>query len=118
MTEAVAAIDLYHKTGNPENLCEELGDVLLQIVMLAQIAAESEVFGMDDVIHGVAEKMIRRHPHVFGDNKGGVEKEEVPGRWEEIKRKEKKDRTEEQKQQEKEAFADAAEQVIHHLSSR
>lgn len=51
------------------NLCEELGDVLLQVVMHAQIAAEEGRFTMDDVVHGVSEKMIRRHPHVFGDIK-------------------------------------------------
>ena len=48
------------------NLCEELGDVLLQVVMHAQIAAEEGRFTMDDVVQGVSEKMVRRHPHVFG----------------------------------------------------
>ena len=52
-----------------DNLCEELGDVLLQVVMHAQIAAEEGRFTMDDVVQGVSEKMIRRHPHVFGDIK-------------------------------------------------
>ena len=51
------------------NLCEELGDVLLQVVMHAQIAAEEGRFTIEDVISGVNEKMIRRHPHVFGDIK-------------------------------------------------
>lgn len=52
-----------------DNLCEELGDVLLQVVMHAQIAAEEGRFTMDDVIQCVSEKMVRRHPHVFGNIK-------------------------------------------------
>lgn len=54
---------------DPENLCEELGDVLLQVLLHAQIAKEEGLFTMDDVINGLAEKMIRRHPHVFGDRR-------------------------------------------------
>ena len=50
-----------------ENLCEELGDVLLQVFMHAQIAAEEGRFTIEDVVRGVNEKMVRRHPHVFGD---------------------------------------------------
>ncbi len=60
--EVLDAID----NKDDENLCEELGDVLLQIVMHAQIAAEEGRFTMDDVVQGVSEKMVRRHPHVFG----------------------------------------------------
>lgn len=60
--EVLDAID--NKDDN--NLCEELGDVLLQVVMHAQIAAEEGRFTMDDVVQGVSEKMVRRHPHVFG----------------------------------------------------
>ncbi len=55
--------------GDMENLCEELGDVLFLIVMYAQMAAEKGVFTMDDVVDGAAQKMVRRHPHVFGDAK-------------------------------------------------
>lgn len=70
------------------NLCEELGDVLLQVVMHAQIAAEEGRFTIRDVVKGVNEKMIRRHPHVFGDvTIGSVE--EGLDLWEEIKKKEK-----------------------------
>ena len=70
------------------NLCEELGDLLLQVVMHAQIAAEEGRFTMEDVVRGVNEKMIRRHPHVFGDAK--VESvEEGLSLWEQIKRQEK-----------------------------
>ena len=70
------------------NLCEELGDVLLQVVMHAQIAAEEGRFTIEDVISGVNEKMIRRHPHVFGDIKVSS-LEEGLDLWEQIKQKEK-----------------------------
>ena len=72
---------------DPENLCEELGDVLLQVLLHAQIAKEEGLFTMDDVINGLAEKMIRRHPHVFGDEEYGSD-EQNQARWEEIKRQE------------------------------
>ena len=70
------------------NLCEELGDVLLQVVMHAQIAAEEGRFTIEDVISGVNEKMIRRHPHVFGDIKVSSVEEGLE-LWEQIKQKEK-----------------------------
>lgn len=70
------------------NLCEELGDVLLQVVMHAQIAAEEGRFTIEDVISGVNEKMIRRHPHVFGDIKVSSVEEGLD-LWEQIKQKEK-----------------------------
>ena len=72
----------------PSKIIEELGDVLLQVVMHAQIAAEENRFTMNDVIQGVAEKMIRRHPHVFGDAKAETQEESL-ALWQEIKRKEK-----------------------------
>ena len=52
-----------------ENLCEELGDVLLQVVMNSQIAAEKGLFTIEDVISGLCRKMVRRHPHVLGMQK-------------------------------------------------
>ncbi len=61
--EVVEAID----SGKPDKLCEELGDLLLQIVFHAQLAAEAGHFKIEDVIGGIIEKLIRRHPHVFGD---------------------------------------------------
>ena len=70
------------------NLCEELGDVLLQVVMHAQIAAEEGRFTIEDVINGVNEKMIRRHPPVFGDIKVSSVEEGLD-LWEQIKQKEK-----------------------------
>lgn len=86
--EVVSAIRILDQTGNAENLREELGDVLLQVVMHAQIAKEEGLFTMEDVVADVAEKMVRRHPHVFGE----VEVEssgQVLENWEEIKKKEK-----------------------------
>ena len=86
--EVICGINVYKQTGNCENLKEELGDLLLQIVMHAQIAEEEGIFTLDDVISGITEKMVRRHPHVFG-NKKVSGSEEVLANWEEIKRKEK-----------------------------
>lgn len=71
-----------------DNLCEELGDLLLQVVMHAQIASEEKRFDINDVIQGVSEKMIRRHPHVFGDVKV-TSQEESLALWNEIKEQEK-----------------------------
>ena len=71
---------------DPENLCEELGDVLLQVLLHAQIAKEEGLFTMDDVINGLAEKMIRRHPRIFGGEIPEVEDEK--DLWEAIKKQE------------------------------
>lgn len=71
-------------------LCEELGDLLLQIVFHARIAEESGLFSMQDVIDGITAKLIRRHPHVFGDV-SVCDAGEVVLNWEAIKKAEKKD---------------------------
>ncbi|MCI8949907.1 MAG: MazG family protein [Lachnospiraceae bacterium] len=71
-----------------ENLCEELGDVLLQVVMNSQIAAEEGFFTIEDVIDGLCRKMIRRHPHVFGD-KQAASPEESLRLWKQMKEQEK-----------------------------
>ncbi len=82
--EALEAID----EGDRRHLCEELGDVLLQIVLHSQIAAENGDFTIDDVVQCASEKMIRRHPHVFGNiDVSGVD--EGLDLWEEIKKREK-----------------------------
>ena len=85
--EAQEAVEAMLK-GDDENLCEELGDVLLQIVLNAQIGAEDGTFTIDDVIQGISEKMIRRHPWVFGDVEIDSIDENV-SLWEQIKQKEK-----------------------------
>lgn len=68
--------------------CEELGDVLFQIVFQSQIAAEEGWFDIQDVIHGIAEKLIRRHPHVFGSQKAET-CAEVIDTWDKLKKEEK-----------------------------
>ncbi len=86
--EVAEGIDIYEKTGDYENLCEELGDLLLQVIMHSVIAEEEQHFTIDDVITGISEKMIRRHPHVFGEVSADTS-QEVLKNWEEIKKKEK-----------------------------
>ncbi|MDD2521671.1 MAG: nucleoside triphosphate pyrophosphohydrolase, partial [Anaerolineaceae bacterium] len=81
---------------NADHLVEELGDLLLQIVLHAQIATENQDFNMTDVIAAVSEKIVRRHPHVFG----GQDVESVDGvlhNWEQIKAEERKSKGEERK---------------------
>ena len=90
--EVICGINVFERTGNPENLKEELGDLLLQVLMHAQIAEEEGAFTLDDVIGSITGKMIRRHPHVFGDVKVDGS-EEVLINWEEIKAKEKEGKT-------------------------
>ena len=82
--EVVQAIEQHDE----ENLCEELGDVLLHVLLHARIAEEEGQFTMADVVNGLAEKMVRRHPHVFGNEEYGSP-EQNQARWEEIKRQEK-----------------------------
>ena len=86
--EVICGINILEETGNADNLQEELGDLLLQVVMHAQIAEEEGLFTMEDVCRGISEKMIRRHPHVFKSdtvNDSG----EVLTRWADIKKQEK-----------------------------
>lgn len=90
--EAAEGIDIYEASGNDANLCEELGDVLLQVVMHVQIAEEEGRFTMEDVIKGISEKMIHRHPHVFGRGRADTP-EEVLENWEDIKQREKHEET-------------------------
>ena len=70
------------------NLREELGDLLLQVVFFSQLASEDGYFTFDDVLNDVSEKIVRRHPHVFGDATAGNE-EEALARWNSIKAQEK-----------------------------
>ena len=85
--EVVQAIEKQDK----ENLCEELGDVLLQVLMHSQIARENGSFTLEDVIDGISRKMIRRHPHVFGDAKAATPEESL-ALWKQIKAEEQRDR--------------------------
>ncbi len=72
-----------------ENLQEELGDVLLQVVMNSEIAKEQGLFSFSDVVQTLCEKLIRRHPHVFGDVKKPTTPEESLKLWRTVKEKEK-----------------------------
>ena len=86
--EAIDAID----SENAENLKEELGDVLLQVVLHAKIASEEGRFNIDDVAKVISDKLIRRHPHVFADV-DVKNSDEVIVNWEKIKQQEKPERT-------------------------
>ena len=88
--EAYEALDAM-ESGNREHLTEELGDLLLQIVFQSQIAAQEGSFNFADVARGISEKLIRRHPHIFGDVKVADSKE-VLRNWDAIKKTEKKAR--------------------------
>ena len=76
------------RKNDPENLKEELGDLLLQIIFHSQIAEENEFFKFDDVVKSISEKLIRRHPYVF-DQKQEHTAEQQAAMWKEIKEKEK-----------------------------
>lgn len=81
--EVVESID----SGNMDELRKELGDLLLHVVFHANIAEEQKEFTLDEVINGITEKLIRRHPHVFGDTQvSGTE--EIKQNWEKLKLKE------------------------------
>ncbi len=82
--EVVDAIDLCDSA----LLCEELGDVLLQVALHTQMETECGAFTMEDVCTGICKKLIARHPHIFGES-GARTPDEVLGAWERIKRREK-----------------------------
>jgi len=88
--EAYEALDAM-ESGNRDHLAEELGDVLLQIVFQSQIAAEEESFSFSDVAKGISDKLVFRHPHIFGDVKV-ADSAEVLRNWDDLKKKEKKTR--------------------------
>jgi len=94
--EVLEAIDNNDSAG----LAEELGDLLLHVVFQAQLGKEDRSFDIDTVIEGICDKLVRRHPHVFG-NETAESPEEVIKNWEAIKAQEKtkklKDRTPEQR---------------------
>ena len=95
--EVVCGINVLNQENDAENLKEELGDLLLQVMMHAQIAEEEGLFTIEDVVDGVSRKMIRRHPHVFGNAFAGDAKEALQC-WEDVKKTEKagKERLEKQ----------------------
>ncbi|HYP87051.1 MAG TPA: nucleoside triphosphate pyrophosphohydrolase [Polyangiaceae bacterium] len=78
--EVIDAID----SGRPDALQDELGDLLLQVVFLGELARRDGRFGPDDVVRGIVEKLVRRHPHVFGDTEVSGS-DEVLTNWDKIK---------------------------------
>ena len=103
--EVISGINILKATGEADNLKEELGDLLLQVMFHSVIAEEEGLFTFDDVAETISEKMIRRHPHVFS----GVtysSREEQHAAWEAIKRAE-KDGREWQEEYLKEAFSES-----------
>lgn len=87
--EVVEAID----SGDETDICEELGDLLLQIVFHARIGKEKNSFTIEDVIEGISSKLIRRHPHVFADVEA-KDPETVLRNWNQIKKEEKEYKSE------------------------
>ena len=83
--EVIDAID----NNDDENLCEELGDLLLQVLMNAQVAKERGAFDFEKVVQGLTDKLIRRHPHVFGDEDRPSTPEESLKLWKKVKEIEK-----------------------------
>ena len=90
LEEAYEAVDAI-ESGDMDNLKEELGDVLLQVLLHSQIAHDNGYFNLDDVAKELNEKLIHRHPHVFG-NKKVNSTEEILSNWDLLKKEEKKDR--------------------------
>ncbi len=84
--ETLDAID----SGNPNDLQEELGDLLLQVVFHAQLAKEKSKFNLQDVAKAIGDKLVRRHPHVFGKSSRRIS--DINRKWEELKRQEKPER--------------------------
>lgn len=87
LEEAYEAVDAIERK-DTENLKEELGDVLLQVVFHAALEEDEGSFTIEDVIEGICKKMVYRHPHVFGDTKADTA-DEVLVNWEQLKKKEK-----------------------------
>lgn len=86
LEEAYEVVDALAQD-NPRHLKEELGDLLFQILFLTEISAREELFSLSDVLDEITRKMIRRHPHVFGDEKVNSV-QEVKDNWQKIKAKE------------------------------
>jgi tetrapyrrole methylase family protein/MazG family protein len=82
-SEALEALDV----DDTDQLCEELGDLLLEVLLHVQIAEDEREFGLPDVVYGISDKLVRRHPHVFADATAETP-EAVMEQWDELKRKE------------------------------
>lgn len=91
LEEAYEAVDAIDDKDN-KHLCEELGDVLLQVVLHAQIAKDEKAFDIEDIAEGLCKKLIHRHPHVFGNVKASSTAQ-ILENWEKLKKEEKPHRT-------------------------
>jgi ATP diphosphatase len=89
--EAYEVVDAIARDDLPD-LCDELGDLLLQVVFHARMAEEQNAFSFGDVVEAITRKMIRRHPHVFADKDGKLTPSHVKDAWERIKAEEKAER--------------------------
>jgi tetrapyrrole methylase family protein / MazG family protein len=87
-TEVIDAID----NNDSANLCEELGDMLFLVILMAEINKKNGTFTLQDILRNINKKMIRRHPHVFADGKKGTEAE-LEQQWRAIKSQEKEKKT-------------------------
>lgn len=109
--EAIAAID----SGDFSDMREEFGDLLLQVVLQSQIANEENQFNVNQVMHGIYSKIVRRHPHVFGDLKlDGVEG--VLANWEKLKEKERGEKKEKSGRKEERGLLDGVPLILPALS--
>ena len=90
LEEACEVIDAIDR-GKPADLMDELGDLSLQVVFLSELARRDRAFGPDDVVRAICDKLVRRHPHVFGDATV-ASPDEVVKNWDAIKRQEKQGR--------------------------
>lgn len=114
LAETVAGIRLCEETKDAENLCEELGDLLMVLMLMSRIAEEDGLFSIDDVIEGISKKMIRRHPHVFGT--GFVDENgELVRKWSEIKKLEKAGKTAEEIERQEEAVRAAEREIVNYF---
>ena len=86
--EVICGINILTETGSAENLQEELGDLLFQVLFHASLAKDEGLFTLEDVARTAADKMVRRHPHVFGEDAYSSDAEKDAA-WEEIKKAEK-----------------------------
>ena len=89
LREELAEVEEAMAKRDPANLCEEIGDLMFNIVFVARLAKEEGWFTMEDALKGIRDKIIRRHPHVFGDAHC-EDADEVLAQWNKIKEAEKK----------------------------
>lgn len=90
--EYISAVRIYEESGNPENMREELGDLLFQVIINSRIAEEEGLFTFSDVAEEICKKMVRRHPHIFGQQDGEND-DGSDQSWEAIKKREKEDKS-------------------------